>query len=157
MSDILSRALEEQAVEYSVYARADENNKVSYIFSNCFEEPLPTDILIKSGYGDEFIHVAYFNIVTDEGAHRYKIENGTMVECTEEEIAAELAAMKIREVYAADLNELESISGGKLPAAGMGYHRMDPTGTYRRLLQRCGLYGVLLRLQQRSGVRKVHR
>lgn len=119
MSEVLNTP-DIQVTEYSVYARVNDNNKVDWMFSDCFEEPLESDVLIKTGYGDEYIHVGYYNIYTVGGAHRYKIVDGALTECTEEEIAAELAAMAAmkREVYAADLNELQSISGGKLTTAG---------------------------------------
>ena len=106
------------AVEYSVYARANENNKVIYIFSTCFEQPLENDVLIKTGYGDEYIHVGYYNLVTEDYAHRYKIADGVFTECTSEEIAIEVAQIYNKETYIAELNELQSISGGKLTEEG---------------------------------------
>ena len=76
---------------YSVYARADENGKVTKIFSTCFEQPNDTDILLKSGHGDEFVHVGYYSILNMDGTHRYCIDSGEMRECTAEEIEAEKA------------------------------------------------------------------
>ena len=76
---------------YSVYARADENGKVTKIFSTCFEQPNDTDTLIKMGSGDEFVHVGYYQIFNDDFTHKYCIDNGYMRECTAEEIEAEKA------------------------------------------------------------------
>lgn len=75
---------------YSVYARPNEDGLVTHIFSDCFEQPEPTDIFIKSGQGDEFVHVGYYQTWTPENTYRYKIENGILVERTEEEIRQEL-------------------------------------------------------------------
>ena len=69
----------------------NENNKVIKIFSTCFEQPNDTDILLKEGSGDEFVHVGYYNIFNDDFTHKYCIDNGTMRECTTEEIEAEKA------------------------------------------------------------------
>lgn len=43
---------------YSVYARTREDGVVTHLFSDMFENPKETDILIKSGDGEEFIHIA---------------------------------------------------------------------------------------------------
>ena len=77
---------------YSVYARADENGKVTKIFSTCFEEPIDTDVLLKEGSGDEFVHVnGSYQIFNMDGTHKYCIDNGEMRECTADEIEAEKA------------------------------------------------------------------
>ena len=76
---------------YSVYARTDENHFVTKIFSDCFEQPQQADTFIKSGSGDEFVHVGYYELYTVLGAHRYKIQDGVLMERTPEEIAEETA------------------------------------------------------------------
>ena len=76
---------------YSVYARADENGKVTKIFSTCFEEPLDSDVLLKEGFGDPYVHVGYYQIFNNDFTHKYCIDNGEMRECTTEEIEAEKA------------------------------------------------------------------
>ena len=76
---------------YKVYARAYENGKVTKIFSTCFEQPNDTDLLLKEGCGDEFVHVGYYQIFNDDFTHKYCIENGEMRECAGEEIEAEKA------------------------------------------------------------------
>lgn len=82
----------EEMTKYSVYARADENNKVIKVFSTCFEQPQDTDILLKSGNGDEFVHVqGDYQLLNTDGTHRYCIDNDAMRECTEEELEEERA------------------------------------------------------------------
>lgn len=76
---------------YKVYARADENGKVAKIFSTCFEQPEESDLLLKEGSGDEFVHVGYYQIFNEDFTHKYCIDNGSMRECTTEEIEAEKA------------------------------------------------------------------
>lgn len=81
-------------IEYSVYARIDKDNKVVSVFSDCFAQPEDTDIFVKRGSGDEFVHVGYYQLLTSEFAHRYKAVEGEIVKCTEEEIAEEIANKK---------------------------------------------------------------
>ena len=76
---------------YNVYARVDGHGIVIKIFSDCFEQPKSKDILLKSGRGDEFVHVGYYRILTKERAHNYKIVAGELTERTEEEVAEEIA------------------------------------------------------------------
>ncbi len=42
---------------YSVYARANDQGIVTHLFSDFFEKPKSSDILIKSGDGEEYVHV----------------------------------------------------------------------------------------------------
>ena len=78
-------------ITYKVYARADENGKVTKIFSTCFEQPNESDLLLKAGSGDEFVHVGYYQLFNADFTHKYCIENGEMRECTADEIEAEKA------------------------------------------------------------------
>ena len=65
------------------------------VFSTCFEQPQDGDIFVKSGQGDEFVHVGYYSLYTDGFAHRYCVEGLDGIrECTEEEIAEEIAEMQ---------------------------------------------------------------
>lgn len=80
---------------YKVYARVDENSKVTKIFSTCFEQPNDTDLLLKEGSGDEFVHVCYYHIFNMDGTHKYCIDNSFMRECTTEEIEAEKATFPV--------------------------------------------------------------
>lgn len=82
---------------YSVYARTNEKGIVIKIFSDCFEQPQLSDALIKSGRGDEFVHLGYYRILTKERIYRYKIVDGELTERTEEEIAEELAESPVEE------------------------------------------------------------
>ena len=83
------------AVIYSVYARPDAKGRIIMVFSDCFEQPQPGDILVKSGYGDEFIHTGYYQVYTDGLAHRYCVDGfGGIRECTPGEIEVELAEMQ---------------------------------------------------------------
>ena len=77
---------------YKVYARADENDKVTKIFSTCFEQREESDLLLKEGSGDEFVHVnGSYQIFNMDGTHKYCIDNGFMRKCTADEIEAEKA------------------------------------------------------------------
>lgn len=81
-------------IEYSVYARVDKDNKVVSVFSDCFAEPEDTDIFVKRGSGDEFVHVGYYELLNGEFAHLYKVVDGEITRCTEEEIAEEIASKR---------------------------------------------------------------
>ena len=78
-----------ESTEYSVYARTDKNGRVVKVFSNCFEQPQKGDIRIKSGSGDEFVHVGYYQLLTGDFVHGYKIQDGKMVECSIEDLEEE--------------------------------------------------------------------
>lgn len=41
----------------NVYARVREDGVVMHLFSDMFEKPKETDFLLKSGEGEEYIHV----------------------------------------------------------------------------------------------------
>ncbi len=78
-----------ESTEYSVYARTDKNGRVVKVFSNCFEQPQEGDILLKSGSGDEFVHVGYYQLLTSDFVHSYKIQDGKMLKCSAEELEEE--------------------------------------------------------------------
>lgn len=82
---------------YKVYARHIEGI-VTHIYSSCFEEYQEGDILIKEGYGDEFVHVGYYQLCDDHGCHNYRIVDGQMVEASAEDKEAEYNANKVDEV-----------------------------------------------------------
>lgn len=75
----------ESVNNYKVYARANEDNFVIKIFSSCFENPTDSDVLIKQGLGDEFVHVGYYELIDENMCHNYKIVNGEMVKTTDED------------------------------------------------------------------------
>lgn len=82
--------MEFQPATYDVYARTDSKGRVTKIFSSCFEQPEINDILIKSGSGDEFVHVGYYQIYDEDGTYKYKIEDWELKERTKEERKADL-------------------------------------------------------------------
>ena len=89
---------------FRVYARPDSNGRVEKIFSTCFEQPKETDILIEEGEGDKFSHVqGRYKLFGDSFSHRFKIQDGKMVETSEEERKAEIEARP------KGTNELEEI------------------------------------------------
>lgn len=102
MENILEAVEEIEVVvePYKVYARANELKKVEKIFSTCFENAQEGDVLVKEGFGDEFVHVGYYQIFDENGCFNYKIvekENDddiieVMEETTSEEKQAEIAA-----------------------------------------------------------------
>lgn len=85
----------EEPTIYNVYARVDSRNRVTKIFSDCFEEAGLNDILLKTGSGDEFVHVGYYQIFNEDGTYKYKIENWELIERTEEDREEELYSSNI--------------------------------------------------------------
>lgn len=81
---------------YNVYARVDEKNRVTKIFSDCFEQPNFDDVLLKSGSGDEFVHVGYYQVMDRDGTYKYKIRNGRLAERTEYDREEELYASDLK-------------------------------------------------------------
>ena len=78
---------------YQVYAKS-KDGLVYAIYSTCFQTVEEGDIFIKEGFGDEFVHVSYYEIYNESGCHNYKIVDNEMVECTNEEKAEELKQMQ---------------------------------------------------------------
>ena len=64
------------------------------IYSTCFQEVEEGDTFVKEGFGDEFVHVSYYEIYNESGCHNYKIVDNEMVECTNEEKVEELKQMQ---------------------------------------------------------------
>ncbi len=98
-----------QQLRYQVYAR-HKNNLVYKIYSTCFEKYQEEDIFIKEGQGDEFVHIGYYKIFDERGCHNYKIVNGEMVECTDEEKQKEFED-KIDICEPTDRERMEQIEG----------------------------------------------
>lgn len=79
----------------NVYARVREDGVVMHLFSDMFEKPKETDFLLKSGEGEEYIHVfcegggGKISLYTYDNLFQYKIENGVMVKRGEEELEEE--------------------------------------------------------------------
>ena len=82
---------------YIVYVRIDSQARIVNINSSAFLTDLTDWIEIDIGYGDKYHHAQnhYFGqpIYTDEGIPRYKLVDGVPVERTDDEIAADIAAL----------------------------------------------------------------
>ena len=81
---------------YHVYVQTDEQDRITAVNSSAFvDSDWGTEI--DSGFGDKYHHAQgnYFPqpIYTEDGIPRYKLEAGKAVERTEEEIAADRAAL----------------------------------------------------------------
>ena len=81
---------------YIVCVQTDETGRITAINSSAFvDSDWGTEI--DSGYGDKYHHAQgnYLDgpLYDDNGIPRYKLDRGRVVERTEEEIAADLAAM----------------------------------------------------------------
>lgn len=83
---------------YIVYVKTNENGYITAINSSEFLTDTTGWTEIDSGFGDKYHHAQgnYFPqpIMTDSGVYRYKLVDGAPVECTEEEIAEQEAALK---------------------------------------------------------------
>lgn len=81
---------------YRVYVKTDELSRITAVNSSAF---VPDDWgkEINSGFGDKYHHAQgnYFDkpIYTEDGIPRYKLVDGKAVERTEDEIAADRAAI----------------------------------------------------------------
>ena len=78
---------------FQVYAKS-KNGLVYTIYSTCFQEVEEGDTFVKEGFGDEFVHVGYYEIYDSNMCHNYKIVDNEVVECTNEEKAEELKQMQ---------------------------------------------------------------
>ena len=78
---------------YQVYAKSI-NGLVYTVYSTCFYEIEEGDTFVKEGFGDEFVHVGYYEIYDSNMCHNYKIVDNEVVECTNEEKAEELKQMQ---------------------------------------------------------------
>ena len=78
---------------FQVYAKST-NGLVYTIYSTRFYEVEEGDTFIKEGYGDEFVHVGYYQVYDINMCHNYKIVDNEMVECTNEEKVEELKQMQ---------------------------------------------------------------
>lgn len=82
---------------YIVYIRTDFTGRVLEINSSAFLADTEGWTQIDEGWGDRYHHAQgnYLDgpLYDDNGILRYKLDRGRVVERTEEEIAADLAAM----------------------------------------------------------------
>ena len=102
MEDIFDIIPEEPEIEteppepYHVYVQTDETGRITAVNSSAFVSP-EWGTEIDSGYGDQYHHAQgnYFPqpIYTEDGLPRYKLVDGQAVERSEDEIAADRAAI----------------------------------------------------------------
>lgn len=82
---------------YIVYGKPNSDGYITAVNSSAFLPDLTGWVEIDRGYGDKYHHAQgnYFPlpIMTDGGAYRYKLVDGSPAECTAEEIAAQEAAL----------------------------------------------------------------
>ncbi|MGN0763280.1 MAG: hypothetical protein ACI4MK_07820 [Aristaeellaceae bacterium] len=83
--------------EYLVYIRADDAGRVVDINSSAFVQDTDGWVEIDSGFGDRYHHAQgnYLSgpITDARGVFRYKLEDGAIVERTQEEMDGDWAAM----------------------------------------------------------------
>ena len=83
---------------YIVYVKPNPDGYVTAINSSAFLSDTTGWVEIDRGYGDKYHHAqgSYFlqRIWTDGGAYRYKLIEDKPVECSQDEIAAQEAAIK---------------------------------------------------------------
>ena len=104
--------------QYHVFIKADSVGRITAVNSSAFVSP-EWGIEIDHGVGDKYHHAQgnYFPqpIYTDDGIPRYKLVDGRAVERTEEEIAADVAAIvqpvTFQEQTRADLDFLAAMMG----------------------------------------------
>jgi hypothetical protein len=78
---------------YIVYVKTNSNDYIADVNSSAFITDTKDWTEIDSGYGDKYHHAQgnYFPepVMTMDGAYRYKLIGGIVVECTTEEIKAQ--------------------------------------------------------------------
>lgn len=83
---------------YIVYVKPDSTGCITAVNSSAFLPDTAGWTEIDRGYGDKYHHAQgnYFPlpIITMGGAYRYKLVDGKIVECTQEEIEAQEEALK---------------------------------------------------------------
>ena len=86
---------------YIVYVKVNSDGYITAVNSSEFLTDTTGWTEIDSGYGDKYHHAQgnYFPeyIITEGGAYRYKLIDSKIIECTEEEIAAQEEANKPEE------------------------------------------------------------
>lgn len=107
---------------YRVYVQTDERGRITAVNSSAFVSA-DWGMEIDQGYGDQYHHAQgnYFSqpIYTEDGIPRYKLVDGSPVERTEEEIAADRASLPTpaptaQEQLRADVDFLAAMQGVSL-------------------------------------------
>lgn len=87
---------------YVVYAKPNSNGYITAVNSSAFLSDTTDWIEIDSGFGDKYHHAQgnYFSksIYAESGVYRYKLVDGSPVECTIDEIREQEDALKVAEV-----------------------------------------------------------
>lgn len=104
--------------QYHVFIKADSVGRITAVNSSAFVSP-EWGIEIDRGEGDKYHHAQgnYFHggLYTEDGVPRYKLVDGQAVERTEDEIAADVAAIvrpvTFQEQTRADLDFLAAMMG----------------------------------------------
>ena len=85
-------------MKYIVYVKTNGKDYIVDVNSSAFLTDITGWVEIDSGYGDTYHHAQgnYFDkpIWTDGGAYCYKLVNGKVIKCTEEEILTQEEANK---------------------------------------------------------------
>lgn len=85
--------MEYEMKPYIVYVKVNNSRYITAVNSSAFLEDVTGWTEIDGGYGDKYHHAQgnYFPkpIMTMGGAYCYKLVDGEVVECTDEEIAAQ--------------------------------------------------------------------
>ena len=83
--------------DYIVYVKPNDADYITAVNSSAFLDDPTGWVEIDRGAGDRYHHAQnnYFDrpIITESGVYRYKLVDGKPVECTSEEIAAQIAAL----------------------------------------------------------------
>lgn len=84
---------------YIVYVKNDSSGRIIAVNSSAFLSDTTGWIEIDRGFGDKYGHAQgnYFQtpICTDDGAFRYKLADGKVVECSTEEVAEQVEKISI--------------------------------------------------------------
>ncbi len=82
-----------EMMPYIVYVKTNADGYITAVNSSAFLADTAEWVEIDSGYGDKYHHAQgnFFpmSISTKGGAYRYKLIDGKVVECTEDEIKAQ--------------------------------------------------------------------
>lgn len=97
---------------YIVYAKLDEENRITSINSSAFLRETDGWTEIDSGYGDKYHHAQgnYLPgpLMDERGIYRYKLADGKAVERTQEEMDADYVPPEVKPTDAERISKLES-------------------------------------------------
>ena len=101
--------------DHIVYVRTNEAGYITAVNSSAFITDLTDWQEIDRGYGDKYHHAQnhffHMPIITESGVFRYKMADGTPVECTAEEIAEQEAALPVPYDEKADMTAALDLLG----------------------------------------------